>query len=485
MPPRSLIVKLPLPSSLGAPSSASPAADPRTYDSAAEAALLPAVPEGEDDGEMAEPAGSEAPPSPTSRERTLIEPNPTNSTFTETTKTPANSLDNKAVQHSTHPKEPQNNFRPSLATREPSTRTEPATVTPNTLPSDLATSSSRSRVTTTLIQVGDQGSGEMSVPKSKDSPTSLPPPSQDIGSSLQAAERGKIRGPGGKFMPKSKENLSALAEAPGATDARPMRTRTHVPTYNEPILSGFAVHTPTKYREQHHKNVVRGGMGAPMGGSYIPSNLSASHSPCVGVSEKEKQQTDTMAIEKAAKKSKARSNKEEIQAMVPHLTATFLNYLCNYGQADFAEETSLNTLEEELLRNAAALPGLLKHHAYAKTFPRVIAAWITFRIVIFDVQGEAHNTEELTVMELKIKNSRLRTELRKARDAFVALGDEESSAAEILCWGFGVLQSLQNTAGEGEKVEDECIEGVRRLDERLRELGGRLGDGDGEWIMMG
>jgi hypothetical protein len=53
-----------------------------------------------------------------------------------------------------------------------------------------------------------------------------------------------------------RESSTAPAELPSR---RPVRsTRTQVPTYNNAILAGTALHTPTKYLEKHHKNVLHG-----------------------------------------------------------------------------------------------------------------------------------------------------------------------------------------------------------------------------------
>ena len=51
----------------------------------------------------------------------------------------------------------------------------------------------------------------------------------------------------------------AQPDAPPSEGRRPARSsRKSVTTYNLQILAGTAVHTPTKYLEKHHKNVVHG-----------------------------------------------------------------------------------------------------------------------------------------------------------------------------------------------------------------------------------
>ena len=55
---------------------------------------------------------------------------------------------------------------------------------------------------------------------------------------------------------------SQSALEPSASDSAPRRalrqTRQKVVTYNVQILAGTAIHTPTKYLEKHHENVVHG-----------------------------------------------------------------------------------------------------------------------------------------------------------------------------------------------------------------------------------
>lgn len=53
----------------------------------------------------------------------------------------------------------------------------------------------------------------------------------------------------------------ATPVAPTSESRRPARSsRNSVATYNVQILAGTAIHTPTKYLEKHHKNVVHGSL---------------------------------------------------------------------------------------------------------------------------------------------------------------------------------------------------------------------------------
>lgn len=56
------------------------------------------------------------------------------------------------------------------------------------------------------------------------------------------------------------------SDVPPSEGRRSIRSsRKSVTTYNVQILAGTAIHTPTKYLEKHHKNVVHGSLESPMG----------------------------------------------------------------------------------------------------------------------------------------------------------------------------------------------------------------------------
>ena len=56
--------------------------------------------------------------------------------------------------------------------------------------------------------------------------------------------------------PAADDTLPSASTTEGRRSARTMRNA--VTTYNVQILAGTAIHTPTKYLEKHHKNVVHG-----------------------------------------------------------------------------------------------------------------------------------------------------------------------------------------------------------------------------------
>lgn len=61
-------------------------------------------------------------------------------------------------------------------------------------------------------------------------------------------------------------------EAPNSESRRPARSsRKSVTTYNVQILAGTAIHTPTKYLEKHHKNVLHGPIETVIKANPAPS----------------------------------------------------------------------------------------------------------------------------------------------------------------------------------------------------------------------
>ncbi|KAF1838483.1 SET domain-containing protein [Decorospora gaudefroyi] len=61
--------------------------------------------------------------------------------------------------------------------------------------------------------------------------------------------------------PAMPDEVPGSARAPSSESRRPARSsRKSVTTYNVQILAGTAIHTPTKYLEKHHKNVVHGSL---------------------------------------------------------------------------------------------------------------------------------------------------------------------------------------------------------------------------------
>ena len=175
-------------------------------------------------------------------------------------------------------------------------------------------------------------------------------------------------------------------------------------------------------------------------------------------------------------------NASSSQPNASSLTNTFVKYLQNCGQSSVLETTPLDSIEHELSQITMYLPSLLNTEPYAADFPSVFASWVTYRRSILAVRKQvtALPTEQLSDVQMKIRRGRLLTELRKARDEFLETRDDETSANDVICLGFG---RLQRTVAEGEKVMDTIREGFRVLDERLLELGESLGGG--KWILMG
>lgn len=163
------------------------------------------------------------------------------------------------------------------------------------------------------------------------------------------------------------------------------------------------------------------------------------------------------------------------------LTADFLDYLQHFDNADFDETTDLKAIEKQYLKRPKKLIMALGDESYAAAFPHVLAAWLDFRHTIIAVQTEANKEEEeeLNKSEVKIKNSRLLTELRKARDEFLASRADDMDAEDILVEGLG---RMQRTVSEGSEVILEARVGLRKLDEQLREMADSFGNA--RWVFM-
>jgi hypothetical protein len=197
-----------------------------------------------------------------------------------------------------------------------------------------------------------------------------------------------------------------------------------------------------------------------------------------GIGLPNKRKRGVPANDEADKKAKS-----EVSASM--LTTTFLAYLENVWSSDEMETTSLAAIEEALTEIASSLPGLLQDHASAPYFTTALANWVAYRRVLAAVHT-AHGTpllasEVLSRFTIKIKNSRLLTELRVARVAFVETEAGGLHVEEVLAEGFG---ALQKTGKKAKKVCKRVEERLGDLVEDLVELGDALGEDAGGWVVM-
>ena len=169
------------------------------------------------------------------------------------------------------------------------------------------------------------------------------------------------------------------------------------------------------------------------------------------------------------------------RASVPNtsvLTTAFLKYLENGNPTN--EVKLLNDIGRELALNPPRFPDLQGAASSSVTFPTIMVAWLTYRRAILSVRQRASTPAEppMAGIHLKVYRSRLLTELRKARDAFMAAsGDSTLASEDVICMAF---ERLQGSDEETQQVRDAIRSGFKSLDEKLLELGDELGGG--KWI---
>jgi hypothetical protein len=119
----------------------------------------------------------------------------------------------------------------------------------------------------------------------------------------------------------------------------------------------------------------------------------------------------------------------------------------------------------------------------AYPFPQAMNPWLTYRRAILSVRDRvsAPLSPEASEVRNKIMRARLLTELRIARDEFVAVKNADGlGCEEYICWAFEKMAEGNN---EESDVRREIEHGFKMLDERLKRLVDGLGKG--EWVFMG
>ncbi|RYO56384.1 hypothetical protein AA0116_g8426 [Alternaria tenuissima] len=175
-------------------------------------------------------------------------------------------------------------------------------------------------------------------------------------------------------------------------------------------------------------------------------------------------------------------NIEEI-ACCADLTAMFLSYLDNFGSPRFSEATTLDAIEEANLEITPFFPATIVSWDDIHLFPVAVAAWIRYRRAILSVYI-THTTalllsQILSPFTIKIKNSCLITQLRKAHHDYLATKTRDFPVYEILVDGFVALYEKS----ERRKIEMRIREGLESLERYLIGLGDELGEGAGRWIV--
>jgi hypothetical protein len=171
------------------------------------------------------------------------------------------------------------------------------------------------------------------------------------------------------------------------------------------------------------------------------------------------------------------------------LTTVVLDYVNQFGKPGFQEAALLNAIERTYHQLSESLPVMFGDLEEADLFPHTLAAWLTYRRTILDVR-ESHALTpflDLSPVTIKIKNSRLLTELRKARDDFIRHGGTgeaiSDQAEQILGWCFDRLHMY--AYGPNRQDYPWGTFAYWRLEDELWRLGDNLVPGGGEWAIMG
>jgi palmitoyltransferase ZDHHC9/14/18 len=130
--------------------------------------------------------------------------------------------------------------------------------------SPTSTSSTRSNITVRTDKQADARAMSSASPSISTPPTSLGDEASVLSESTKIEQAVEVYEEAPGLQMAGETSASAHTTTPGAATTesrRPARSsRKSVTTYNVQILAGTAIHTPTKYLEKHHKNVVHGSL---------------------------------------------------------------------------------------------------------------------------------------------------------------------------------------------------------------------------------
>ncbi|KAH4856484.1 hypothetical protein HBH75_076960 [Parastagonospora nodorum] len=149
------------------------------------------------------------------------------------------------------------------------------------------------------------------------------------------------------------------------------------------------------------------------------------------------------------------------------LTTAFLRYLDPRVRSKYSSKSLLANIELGSTHLMLAVVPI--------ALPTILTAWLTYQRTVASVKKRtpAALDSELSKVDSVVTRSRLRTELRMARDGFVA---SHENAQAVL------RRAMENMLGGDERAEY-VGDGMKQLDEELEALGESLGGGN--WIMMG
>ncbi|KAH9868240.1 hypothetical protein J1614_007312 [Plenodomus biglobosus] len=131
--------------------------------------------------------------------------------------------------------------------------------------SPTSTSSTLSNITVQTDKLADVHAMSSASPSSSTPPTSLDDRASVLSEITKVEQTVEVHEEAP--LPTALDDTPGPAQstpvAPSSGSRRPARSsRKSVTTYNVQILAGTAIHTPTKYLEKHHKNVVHGSLEA-------------------------------------------------------------------------------------------------------------------------------------------------------------------------------------------------------------------------------
>jgi hypothetical protein len=180
-----------------------------------------------------------------------------------------------------------------------------------------------------------------------------------------------------------------------------------------------------------------------------------------------------LPIQPRAKKTRA-SDREVHVLAAQALTTAMLAYF------KLAEDDSSG--EADLLNHIEAQTSIYAP-VEAYPFPQAMNPWLTYRRAILSVRDRASAppSPDSSEVRTKIMRARLLTELRIARDEFVAMRNTDGLGCEgYICWAFEKMAEGNN---EGSDMPREIEAGFKMLYERLKRLADGLGKG--AWVFMG
>jgi palmitoyltransferase ZDHHC9/14/18 len=230
--------------------------------------------------------------------------------------------------------------------------------------SPTSTSSTLSNITVRTDKQVDARAMSSASPSISTPPTSLGDAASVLSDTTKVEQAVEVyeEAPGSQ-MP-GEASGSAHTTTPGAANSegrRPARSsRKSVTTYNVQILAGTAIHTPTKYLEKHHKNVVHGSLEIAKKDNVTPSKKKTlrSKSEVADVSDPVEEQLAAEAAQAAHRRTSAR---------VTDLRKEVLRNISGVGEAVASTLSEGKAFIQGTLRRSASEPRLKSGQSTSST----------------------------------------------------------------------------------------------------------------------